>query len=209
MQKLNLFINHYKCVDPKRQKELDFCFKTNKESGLFNEIINFSDRPTFNDFFNATKEYPEDINVFSNSDMYFNETINLVRGMGKKDCYALTRWELDEGEIVSFDDKHTYNKEAKAKHSQDVWVFNGEVSRVTGRWHIGVPGIDNRMAHEITIAGYKVSNPSNIIKCIHKHENEARDYNIPEGYNNRVPPPYKWVEVGDQVDKLTRRRKNV
>jgi hypothetical protein len=189
--KLNLFVNYFQCGDKERQKELDFCFNTNKDSGLFSEIINFSDRPTYNDFFEATKAYPEDINILSNSDIYFNETINLVREMGTKDAYALTRSELEEGEIVSFEDKHHYNAEAKAKHSQDVWVFNGVPRGINGYFHIGRPGCDNRIAWEINAAKYVLSNPSDRIQCIHKHEESKRKYTMPDS----VPPPYLWVGV--------------
>ena len=128
MQKINLFVNYYNCGDKERQKELDFCKKNHKECGFFNEIINFSERPTYNDFFNATKEYPNDINILTNSDIYFNETILEVRKIKQNECYALTRWEIDTDEegkekIVSFESKHSYNKEAKARHSQDVWDY--------------------------------------------------------------------------------------
>ena len=186
---MNLFINYFQCGDKERQKELDFCFNTNIESGLFKKIINFDDRPTYNDFFNATKVYPNDINIFANSDIYFNETINLVRDMGVKDAYALTRWEIDNGEIVPFEEKHHYNAEAKAKHSQDVWVFNGVAKNIRGNFQIGVPGCDNRIAWEINNAGYRLSNPSDKIQCIHKHAEQARNYNI----KKPIPPPYLWV----------------
>jgi len=186
---MNLFINYFQCGDKERQKELDFCFNTNIESGIFNKIINFDDRPTYNDFFNATKVYPNDINIFANSDIYFNDTINLVREMGVKDAYALTRWEIDNGEIVPFEEKHHYNAEAKAKHSQDVWVFNGVAKNIRGNFQIGVPGCDNRIAWEINNAGYRLSNPSDKIQCIHKHAEQARNYNI----KKPIPPPYLWV----------------
>ena len=75
--KLNLFTCHFECGHEERQKELDFCFQTNKDSGYFKEIINFSDRPKYNDFFNATKDYPDDVNIFANADIYFGGT-NLI-----------------------------------------------------------------------------------------------------------------------------------
>ena len=111
--------------------------------------------------------------------------------MAKNDAYALTRWELDEGEIVPFETKHHYNKEAKAKHSQDVWVFNGAVRNIRGDFHIGVPGTDNSIAYWINNAGYDLSNPSNRIQCIHKHKEETRNYSI----KTPIPPPYLWVSV--------------
>ena len=205
MIKVNLFVNYYNCGDKERQKELDFCKKHHKECGYFNEIINFSERPTYNDFFNATKAYPNDINIFTNSDIYFNDTILEVRKIKQNECYALTRWEEDinkEGKetIVSFDSKHTYNKEAKSRHSQDVWVINGVARHVDGWFHIGVAGCDNRIAHELSRATYDVINPSDVIQCIHKHKEVERNYNIPNNYpNGKVPPPYKWVLVNGTV----------
>ena len=191
MQKINLFVNYYNCGEIERQKEIDFCFNHNKNSGLFSNIINFNDRPTYTDFFNATLAYPEDINVFSNSDIYFNDTIKHVLNMGSMDAYALTRWEESENGIVPFETKHSYNQEAKSKHSQDVWVFYGAVNTVYGGFHIGVPGCDNRIAYEINKANYNLSNPSNIIKCVHKHANEKRVYTMPD----KISPPYLWVDV--------------
>ena len=190
MKKINLFVNHYQCGDIERQKELDYCFNINKESGLFSEIINFSDRPKYSDFFKATESYPDDINIFANSDIYFNETIKMVQSMDKNQAFALTRWELDGDKIVPFEEKHSYNKEAKSKHSQDVWVFNGAVKNVLGHFYIGQRGCDNRIAYEIS-RRYKLSNPSDKIQCIHKHAEEKRNYSMPHA----VPPPYLWVDV--------------
>lgn len=202
MQKINLFINYFQCGDAERQKELDFCFNTNIESGLFKKIINFDDRPTYNDFFNATKAYPNDINIFANSDIYFNDTINLVREMGVKDAYALTRWELHKDKVVRFEEKHHYNAEAKAKHSQDVWVFNGVAKNIRGNFQIGVPGCDNRIAWEINNSGYRLSNPSDKIQCIHKHKEEKRHYTI----KKPIPPPYLWVMPNGVEQPRTRGR---
>jgi hypothetical protein len=191
MQALNLFTCHFVQGDKARQKELDFCLKTNQESGLFNTIINFSDRPTYNDFFKATENYPNDINIFTNADIYFNDTIKLVQGIKANECYALTRWELRDGEIISFEDAHEMNAEAKPQHSQDVWVFNGTAKNINGYFSIGQPGCDNRIAREITISGYNVTNPSDEIQCIHKHANPERNYTM-----GSIPGPYMWVYVG-------------
>lgn len=193
--KLNLFINHFQCQDPERQKELDYCLKTNQDSGLFSEIINFDNRPTYNDFFAQTKNYPNDINIFSNADIVFNKTILLALEMDKKDCYALTRWEMDGDKIVPFEQKHDYNKEAKAKHSQDVWIFKGTTIQNIGGFYIGTRGCDNSIAHKLN-NHYKVTNPHDKIQCIHIHANEKRNYTIAKA----IPPPYMWVEI-DGVER--------
>ncbi len=203
MQKLNLFVSYFESEDKERQKELSYCRDHHKTCGIFSEIIEFSNRPTYDDFFKATEKYPSDINILSNADIVFNETILESRNMGKNDAYALTRWEVKDGEIVPFEDMHDYNKEAKARHSQDVWIFNGTARGVWGPFHIGVPGCDNRMAYEIQRSNYRLTNPSNKIKCVHIHADQERNYNIPNGYNDRVPPPYRWVDV--DTEKPVRR----
>lgn len=204
--KINLFTNHYKCGEPKRQAELDFCLKTNINSGYFSEIINFSGRITYNDFFKHTARFPNDINILANADIYFNDTILKVKEMKDNECYCITRWELDEdGNICRFRDKHAYNKEAKEKYSQDVWVIKGKARQVWGDFQLGRRGCDNRIAHELVMAHYKVSNPCEDIQCIHKHQSAERVYTIEE----KVYPPYKFIEPGDEVTHVITRRRSI
>ena len=208
--KINLFVIHYEC-DKERRKELDFCLNHNRKSGLFSQIVIFESTPTYTDFFIQAAKYPDDINILSNSDIYFNETINLVREMKENECYCITRWEEDnQGNIVRFKDKHAYNKEAKEKYSQDVWVIRGKPRQVYGEFHLGVPGCDNRIAHEFVMAHYKVSNPCERIQCVHRHKDEKRYYKIPERYfKGKVPAPYKFIEPGDEVTHVITRRRSI
>ena len=172
---IRLFVSYYQCGNKKRQKELDFCWNKNNQNPLIDHIVNFENRPTYNQFFEETKNYPYDINILANADIYFNDTLALVKGISPREAYALTRWEVNKkGTIVPFEEMHVENKHAKAKHSQDVWVFKGAVERVQGNFHLGRPGCDNRIAAEIRRAGYKLSNPSFQIQCIHKHREPAR-----------------------------------
>ena len=189
---INLFINYFKCDNPKRQKEYDFCFDYNKKSKRFNEIICFSDRMTYNDFFEQTAKYPNDINVLANLDIYFNGTILLAKEMEDNDAYALTRWELsNHGQLVPFERKHSG---AHAMHSQDVWIVKGKARPVNGNFNMGVPGCDNRIAYELS-QHYRVTNPSDKIQCIHKHKDDARNYTL----KHKIMPPYMWVPVGDEA----------
>lgn len=197
MQKINLFVSYFNSRDIARQKEIDYCYNTNKDSGFFDSVINFHSWPMYDDFFNETKNYSKDINVLANADIYFNETILYARDINPNESYALTRWEESEGEVIPFDQKHQYNNNAKAMHSQDVWIFNGETKGINGAFPIGVPGCDNRIAYEIGLAGYQLKNPSNVIQCIHKHKSDSRNYNRHPNYGReKVPPPYRWVKVG-------------
>lgn len=195
---INLFVNHYNCGDQVRQKEIDYCLDLNRNSGVFNEVINFDGRITYNNFFEETANYPDDINILANTDIYFNKTINLVREMKDDDCYCITRWEEGKEGIVRFKDHHGFNNDAKEKFSQDIWIIKGKAHGVHGAFHLGVPGCDNRIAYELS-KYYKISNPCDTIQCIHKHADKRRDYNIPTGYRYRVPQPYKWVEPNDET----------
>ena len=115
--------------------------------------------------------------------------------MSEKDCYCLTRSEIVKGEIVPFEEAHP-DAQSKAKHSQDVWIIKGQARKVHGPFHIGVPGCDNRIAAELHQAGYKISNPSDEIICVHHHAEEERNYTM----INRIPPPYLWVVQGGEAE---------
>jgi hypothetical protein len=197
---INLFINHYQCGDKKRQIELDYCKESNENNPLIDRIINFPNRITYNNFFTETKNYPNDVNILANTDIYFNHTLENVNQIKSNECYAITRSELEGDEVVTFDQKHTYNKEAQARHSQDVWVFRGYVQNVYGNFNLGIPGCDNRIAYEISRA-YKVINPCYEIQCIHKHEEKTRSYNLPQGVTV-VGMPYKFVEPNGVIDEI-------
>lgn len=198
--KINLFINYFQCGDKERQKEYDFCFQTNQDNPLINRIINFDNRLKYNDFFEATQDYPDDINILANSDIYFNDTIKNVLNIRDNECYAITRSELKGDKIVPFEEMNAYNKEAKARFSQDVWVFKGAVRGVRANFYLGQRGCDNRVAYEIHMAGYKLTNPCYTIECIHKHKEEVRNYTITEP----VPRPYKFIEAEGSTTKYYR-----
>jgi len=156
--------------------------------------FSFEERPHYTDFFHETQKYPKDINILANADIYFNDTLKFLQKIQPGHCYAITRWEEHEGGIIKFEERNAYNKQAKAKHSQDVWVFFGAVRpAIFGRFYIGVPGCDNRIAYEIGRM-YIVYNPCETVQCIHKHKDPGRSYTIPDASIKQIPKPWKWVE---------------
>jgi len=191
---INLFVSHYQCGNRQRQRELNFCLRENEKNPIIDAIKLFAERPTYTNFFEQTELFPNDINILANADIYFNETLEHIKEIGIRDCYALTRWELDGKTPVLFEEKHVRNKQAKAKHSQDVWIFKGAITSIYGRFPLGIPGCDNRIAYEIIRRGYRLTNPSLTVQAIHLHKIETREYNIPEGWPKQVQTPWKWVE---------------
>lgn len=176
LEMINLFFNYYK--SDTRQEEIDFCFNKNKE--VFDRVIKFEGRHSFEKIFSLTKEFPNDINVFCNSDIYF-PSVELLHKIKPNECYALTRWNKLGSQIKFFN----------RIDSQDSWVFRGVIKNVKANFTSGMWGCDNRLLYEIQKAGYKILNPSLSIKSIHLHEVDNRNYErTPE---NTVPQPYLTI----------------
>ncbi len=171
--KVNLFFNYYKSED--RQHEIDLCLENNRK--VFDRVILLEGRPTFSEVFAMMRSYPDDINVFCNSDIYFQETESL-KNIKHNECYALTRWNKDGSELKFFG----------RVDSQDAWVFKGPVREVKANFTAGLWGCDNRLVFELQNAGYKVLNPSLSIVTVHLHEVDNR--NQIRTKDNTVPPPY-------------------
>jgi len=192
--KINLFSCYFKVKkDPERQWELDYCMDHNKANKLIDQIFTFDGRPTYDDFFVQAREFPDDINIFANADIFFNETLTYTRFLTENRCFAITRWEqMEADKIIKFEERNNDNRFAQAQHSQDVWMFKGRIRDVKGYFYSGIPGCDNRIAAELQFH-YQVLNPCETIQCIHVHKNPVRKYNIPEGEVHQVPRPWKWI----------------
>jgi len=184
LKKINLFIQVYESNNIERQKELETCLEINKSLNIngvpYFNVIEINDRITFKQMFQLTKDYPNDINIIANSDIYFDETILHTRWIKNKECFALSRWDYYEGKAVLFN----------RKDSQDVWCFNGSVNLNIGDYNLGVPGCDNKLAFELISNGYSVLNPSKTIHAIHLHNTEFRTYNHT---TERIAEPYHFI----------------
>lgn len=144
------------------------------------------DRPTYQDFFDTASDYPDDINIIANSDIYFDETIKLVEGMGDNDAYCLTRWEYNKGDIQPFFRIHgappcwsqdcvIWKGVNRLKNAGEVWATNLQTNQdELIPYTLGWPGQENHMAWLLKNAGYNVKNPSLSIKAIHVHKERSR-----------------------------------
>jgi hypothetical protein len=180
---INVFVNYYEDGNNNRNQELLKCINNNINNFLFNFVmLESKNRLTYNDFFRFINIYScdNDINVISNLDIYFDETIYLMNNIRKNELYALCRWEeLGENNI----------KFSNRPDSQDVWAFRGYVN-IDCNFCLGYAGCDNRVAKVFADNGWKVLNPSKSIRTIHVHNSNVRNYRI--GYTNIhvVPGPY-------------------
>lgn len=197
---ISLFTTYYSEKNLQRKKEIDFCLETNRANSyieriyLFNESIErfndpkiitvqISKRPCFNNFFDLINSVTDDdgINIISNSDIYFDDSLKYVLEYNKKKALALTRWNTAGKPTL----------QSTFFYSQDTWVFFGKVNNVKADFQIGSVGGDNRLAYEIKVAGYKVSNPALTIKTYHFHTDTFRN-SYPSDFAGRVPSPYYY-----------------
>lgn len=203
---MNLFINYYIDKDVNRQKELDFAVEKNIANEFIKNIIVFCDReavwklldfsystklcfivsagrPSFNNFFAKTQDFRNDINIIANTDIYFDETAQLIKDYDWKDnsCMALARWDLQpDGNLEHFN----------RQDSNDVWIFKGGVPEIAGAdFTLGKPGCDNKILYLLNMKNYNIINPSLTIKTIHVHQSGIRNYTPAD----ILPPPYHFV----------------
>lgn len=202
---INIFQNRYFDAVPERQKELDFCRSKNIALANTSQNINYweiEDRLTYNQMFEITRKFPEQLNVIANSDIYFDEQdLKLAENVFQwakdknKLCLALTRWDVLSDGRVEFMNR---------MDSQDVWMFYGAVPVIEGADFFigGVAGCDNKIAYLLELSGYRVCNPSIEIKTFHVHNSNVRNYIVNGEVQDRLPPPFCLVPVCSITDSI-------
>jgi len=193
---LNLFTSWY---SSSRDIENELCLNNNILNPLINKIYLLSEdskpfpknekvvgirvdkKPTYNDFFKIINQLEPDISIISNSDIYFDETLNQVFNL-KENEYALSRWDILEDNTIEL-----FNR----KDSQDSWIFKNKIKDINGDFSLGIWGCDNRIVYEIQKADYIISNPSLSIKSFHVHKRIKTDL-IQK--NIRIPNPYFYIK---------------
>jgi hypothetical protein len=199
---VNLYTSYYQDKDAKRQKELLHCLEKNIENPLIDNIflivegevklpingkliIIEANRPTYRNFFdliNDTVTSPNDISILANTDIYFNDTLQLI-DLREKQCIALSRWDKRK------DGLRLHNE----RYSQDTWIFKGKIRNVRFcDFYLGIPGCDNRIAYELNRAGYRLFNPANKIQSIHYHQSDLHNY---DHNTAKIPKPYLYVNI--------------
>lgn len=176
--------NYFEHPNPARKAEIDFCLKKNQENKAINLVLLVTPgKPHYSDFFKKINELsgPDDVNIFSNSDIFLDESIALVEQHIKhKQFFALSRYDwISPTRSVFFD----------RPDSQDTWIVRGKIENVWGDFPLGIRGSDNRLTHEFAKAGYTVTNPSKSLKSYHVHNSQVRTYMS----EPPMPPPYLTV----------------
>ena len=199
---VNLYTSFYQDKDPVRQLELLYCLKQNINNPLIDKIylivegevivpksdkivLIHSHRPTYRDFFdlvNNTVYHANQISIVCNTDIYFNETLELL-DIQDRQCVALSRW----------DKKKDGLKLHNERYSQDSWIFKGKLRNVRfADFYLGIPGCDNRIAYELNRAGYRMFNPATKVQSIHYHQSDLHNY---DHDTPKIPKPYLYITI--------------
>jgi hypothetical protein len=126
-------------------------------------------RLTFHDLFaHASRALPERRVIIANNDIYFDHTLARLESYdlgGKLLC--LSRWDQQPDGSARFFEQ---------PWSQDAWMFQAPLMDFACHWHLGLPGCENRLAHEATAAGLTLENPSRTVRAHHLHLSRVRHY---------------------------------
>lgn len=136
-----------------------------------------AERPTFQDLLRLAADN-EGIVILANTDVYFGRGLENLDTLTHRDALALSRFDKrSNGILVPF----------HRPDSQDAWILRGPPRHVDCNFPLGIPGCDNRLAHELTQAGYQCVNACNDFEVIHVHASNIRSY---IGTGQKVGPPY-------------------
>lgn len=131
------------------------------------ENISIEKRATYQFMFDEANKRNADYVIISNSDLYFDKTINWIDKVDLTGVMlALCRYNFRRGraEIEAY------------SWSQGTWIFKGPINLKDCDYEIGLPGCENRLAYEAVEQGYSVKNPAKDIKCYHLHDSDFRTY---------------------------------
>lgn len=204
---LILLMQSYPEPNEVRRAEYEDALARNEGGGLFRKVIGVDvegTRLTYRDaFFIADAVAKDDeIAIVANADVSFDASILRSLHLRESELWAISRWDAipdtgvaqipSHGALTVSGDALFYMK-VNPRLSQDVWAYRVPL-RTSGRCDLkismGLPGCDNRLAHELHVGGYHLRNPWRRVFVRHHHASEIRNHSE----EDRVPGPYRPVE---------------
>lgn len=144
------------------------------------EVVPLGRRAKYEDYFaHVNSRLSGRIVIVTNADIYFDDTVRLIAGLDMANMFVcLSRTEAD-----GISNPNMWG-------SQDSWIFLSPIRPFPSNWHLGVPGCDNKIAHEAFSAGMKVINPCLSVRANHLHASGERNYTS----SDCVPGPYRVIQ---------------
>lgn len=169
-----------------------YCLYKNLANESIDKLVLFVDNCEFNNIFNekliivpiqprlsykmwmdyADKEYPEDIKILTNSDVYFDESLSFLDQINKWEntLYILTRKDLTkDGKIIP--SSTNYNPDnicpISPNNSQDAWIYKHIDIEFNRDWNLGVMHCENHFRELAKQSGIMTINLFEKIRLIH------------------------------------------
>lgn len=215
--KINLVQQYYLDNNITRQNEIRETLKKNVDNKNINNIILLNERfytelelgvksekikqiiinkrLCMKDVFeNIEKHNIKGYIVTSNSDIFFDESLNNIkyaRMLDEKKVFTLLRYEYKKE--VDLKMCALYGQGVRAD-SQDTWIWHSnwklhDKELKLLNIELGIPGCDNKLIYIFNILGFSCYNEPELIKSYHYHITEKRNYD-----NTKfIPTPYYGV----------------
>jgi hypothetical protein len=212
-----LITTYYKTLNENRNNEINKCLIKNFENKYIKKIYLLNDKIYTIDFidnyqskiiqvvisndknyklkyndaiFFINKYLVDEICILSNSDIYFNESLELINDKNiENNFFALLRYDEDENGNLSLFKRY----DVPRSDSQDCWIFKSPLKVDLNKlnFSLGTLGCDSVFAYIVNNSGIIVSNPSYDIISIHVHNTEFRTYS----YINRIHGKYCMIPI--------------
>ena len=140
-----------------------------QEKVVFKEIDKRLDYESWLNF--SAEQYPDEIKVLANSDIYFDHTVKKLKEIKDWDnkLFIISRKDLSKnGQIVL--SRETYQGESELidpSFSQDAWVYRKKLKKFKADYLLGVWNCESAFRNNAVKSGVEVINLSNIINAIH------------------------------------------
>jgi len=222
---INIFMQYFIHPNQNRHKEIRTCLIKNVLNKLISKIyllneriykkeelgidsnkivqVNIKNRLKYADVFRYINDNSiEGYNIFMNSDIFLDETINNLQKTNihlNKKMYALLRYEC-----INLDKYKESKLFGPRADSQDTWIIHSNFN-VTNEeckifnFEFGKPGCDNKLIYLMKTLGYNVLNEPDFIRTYHLHNTQIRNYTqkdiISEPYGFIIPLKYLKTQM--------------
>lgn len=177
-----------------------YCLYKNLSNEIIDKVVLFVDNCEFNNIFNeklivvpiqtrlsykmwidyADNEYPEDIKILSNSDVYFDESLSFLDQISEWEnrLYVLTRKDLTkDGKILPSSLVYNPNntEQTSPQHCQDAWIYKNKLGG-DFNYNLGVMHCENSFRISAQESGIEVFSLFNNVELIHVDWRGSKTY---------------------------------
>ncbi len=202
---MNLIVPAYEHPDHARRGEIELCLRANLAHPGIERVLLVgavshpphpkltllpgTDRPTFDALFRLADQWPGEVAIVANADIYFDATLALAAGIEQGELYALSRWNPITRRVSGSSLAADGSMCIPLSMGADTWIFRSPLPPLGADFAQGRPFCDHRLAWLATATELLVTNPCLSIRTWHAHASRLRTYTPADC----IPGPYAWL----------------